>query len=523
MDYPWSVLGIAPTGDEKAIRKAYAIRLRETRPDEDPAGFQALLQARDHALRVRLQLVDTAGESEALAEQTIPPSSAPVSLDGPSAQLHEQGSAASLETPETTSDGNADRTAADAANTREPIAAEPTRSPAGPHPNEDTLERFQLLLSASRVDLDPEPLKVFWAAVETVRDQAPLELSGLLTRMMLMRLVEDMYAHFGHLPDISIRPGDARFIGKDFLMPYAPILRAVEERFGFLRQDRILFASLDAGRASYLLAALTLTVGRPPADPSKPTPYYEVSLIDDIYLDLVFPKDSDIQAYCAAAHRRDRHPRSRTILGGLFPLPVALYYRLYGFAAIAALPLIGQAVGLLLWRADLAPEFHLIFFWLYVFFIVPTGLLIFKRMRVEAAARKIRRFSQKHDLVTVKKKLAVWGKPDWRSMWIGAAALLIVQLPTAYYYHPADGAPSYYGQVQANPGFLSRERTVGDQQGTSNLLLGGVIQDATPGLHSQHDLPDLHFSPSYCAATGLSTPCQSAGQPRSAEGRKAAR
>src|SRR5262249_20812036 len=150
----------------------------------------------------------------------------------------------------------------------------------------------------------------FWATVETERDHAPLELSGLLTRMMLMRLVEDMYAHFGHVPDISIRPGDARFIGKDFLMPYAPVLRALEERFGFLRQDRMLFGSLDAGRAGYLLAALTLAVGRPPADASRPIPYYEVSLIDDVYLDLVFPKDPDIKAYYAAAHRRDRHPRS---------------------------------------------------------------------------------------------------------------------------------------------------------------------------------------------------------------------
>jgi hypothetical protein len=46
----WQQLGIAPTTDETAIRRAYAKRLREVRPDEDPAGFQRLVEARDLAL-----------------------------------------------------------------------------------------------------------------------------------------------------------------------------------------------------------------------------------------------------------------------------------------------------------------------------------------------------------------------------------------------------------------------------------------------------------------------------------------
>jgi hypothetical protein len=402
--YPWSLLGIEPTGDEKAIRKAYAQKLKETRPDEDAAGFQALLKARDLALR-QIRNIPSGRDSDQKAadvEINIAPKS---------------------------------------------FVANANSSASSPQ-DEDILGRFQALLRASRAHAEPERLKIFWMEVLTARDQAPLAFSGLLTSMMLMRLVEDMYEHFGTLPDISIRPGDAKFIGTDFLMPYAPVLRMLEQRFGFLGQDRMLFGSLDAGRARYLLAALTLAIGRPPADMSKPTPYYEVSLIDDIYLDLVFPKDPEIQDYYRIAHQRDRHPRSGSILGALFPLPVALYYRLYGFAAVVAVLLSGQAVGLLLWRKGLVPEFHWIFLWLYLFFVVPVGLVTIRRMRVEAAARKIRRLSKKHDLVTIKEKLEAWGRPDWISMWIGIVVLLVMQASAAYDGRPAftHDRPPTYGQ-----------------------------------------------------------------------------
>ncbi len=41
----WNALGIEPTSDEREIKRAYARRLKEQRPDEDPRAFQELREA----------------------------------------------------------------------------------------------------------------------------------------------------------------------------------------------------------------------------------------------------------------------------------------------------------------------------------------------------------------------------------------------------------------------------------------------------------------------------------------------
>lgn len=46
----WDVLGLSPTDDPAAIRRAYASQLRTTRPEEDSAGFMRLRAAYDAAL-----------------------------------------------------------------------------------------------------------------------------------------------------------------------------------------------------------------------------------------------------------------------------------------------------------------------------------------------------------------------------------------------------------------------------------------------------------------------------------------
>ncbi|MEW5849798.1 MAG: hypothetical protein AB2A00_13350 [Myxococcota bacterium] len=48
--WPWSELGLEPTGDKVRIKKAYAAVLKHTRPDDDAAAYQKLRSAYDAAL-----------------------------------------------------------------------------------------------------------------------------------------------------------------------------------------------------------------------------------------------------------------------------------------------------------------------------------------------------------------------------------------------------------------------------------------------------------------------------------------
>jgi len=64
----WTILGIRATADEREIKRAYAARLKVTRPEDDPQAFQDLRDAYEAALR----LARYAGEVED-AEDDEPP------------------------------------------------------------------------------------------------------------------------------------------------------------------------------------------------------------------------------------------------------------------------------------------------------------------------------------------------------------------------------------------------------------------------------------------------------------------
>ena len=42
---PWIILGLEPCGDFKRVHRAYAAKVKETHPEDDPAGFMRLRKA----------------------------------------------------------------------------------------------------------------------------------------------------------------------------------------------------------------------------------------------------------------------------------------------------------------------------------------------------------------------------------------------------------------------------------------------------------------------------------------------
>jgi hypothetical protein len=84
--YPWSVLGLSPQAGESEIKKAYARLLRLNRPDEDPEGFQALVEARDMAMAYARRAAAQKRQMTPRDESTAP-GSAPDRAPGSPAEL----------------------------------------------------------------------------------------------------------------------------------------------------------------------------------------------------------------------------------------------------------------------------------------------------------------------------------------------------------------------------------------------------------------------------------------------------
>lgn len=81
----WDILGTEPTGDERAIKRAYAKRLKITRPEDDPEAFQQLRDAYEYALHHAPRFAEELAELREEAEETEV--AAPVVMPEPEAEV----------------------------------------------------------------------------------------------------------------------------------------------------------------------------------------------------------------------------------------------------------------------------------------------------------------------------------------------------------------------------------------------------------------------------------------------------
>jgi hypothetical protein len=77
---PFELLGVGRDADEREIRRAYTAKLRHTRPDDDPEGFQRLHEAYQRLLQIRRhQANQQPTVTMTMAEPvTVPPATSPV-------------------------------------------------------------------------------------------------------------------------------------------------------------------------------------------------------------------------------------------------------------------------------------------------------------------------------------------------------------------------------------------------------------------------------------------------------------
>lgn len=77
----WTILGIAPTDDIRSVKRAYAARLKECRPEDDPQGFAQLREAYEAVLarlasKAKTPAVQPLGSPPEVSTEQPPPSAA---------------------------------------------------------------------------------------------------------------------------------------------------------------------------------------------------------------------------------------------------------------------------------------------------------------------------------------------------------------------------------------------------------------------------------------------------------------
>ena len=368
--YPWSILGIAPTVDEKAIRKAYALKLRETRPDENPTGFQMLVEARDAALAGYIDL-----DADDHAEMEV---------------LQDLGSATVEPVPEREAEPDATEPVEDSAESDDVLTANPA------------LTR----LSQSLQELSPvqswSELRTQWGRVFDAFDDVSLEHHWFAMHQMLHRLVDDMQEVAGEIPRAAdmTRAEFTNFRNGPF-GAYIDVLRDLDAHFQLSHHDTTVFDFLAPEDGFYLIEALSIALRNSIAGGGEDITPSDVPFIPESYVEAGFIADAAMLQYYRTSANRRSYASGFSLPVAFLSLPFTLYFRLHRLSALLAG--IAAIIGILSTKASQFQALAIIAYLLTSIAIASQ----WRRLRVGALNARIDRLVEKgltHDQIVARLK-----------------------------------------------------------------------------------------------------------------------
>ncbi len=316
--YPWTVLNIAPTTDERAIRKAYAALLKRNRPDEAPEVFQALVRARDMALK----LAQDQGQGAAGPQAATP---GPTVFEVTDLQRLFPD-VAGREVP---------RPLSSVPEPKKPRVRTASGFQAVPRTD---LNDIVTMLDALAMPGADTSLKMRWSKIFDQAELAPLELHETIMAQILCRLVADLRRHVGDLPEAGLfARQDDDLLASTTFRGYDAVLADFERRFQILNEDRVLQRYLHDHDALYLTDALSQATGRTPAFSAQllsaqASRLNAIPLIDPDFVTAAFGDDPKILDFYQRCRLRGTYEILFSWMALLVPFVWALYYRLTGLA-----------------------------------------------------------------------------------------------------------------------------------------------------------------------------------------------
>ena len=308
---PWELLGVGDDASERDIRSAYARQLKTTRPEDDAAAFQRLVEARDFLMTVARRRAREGGPTtpahQVATSEELARRRAEAELNE---LMREAQAAASLPEPLPALDDISETPAAPAE-----AASEPKSEPALAVPPPPALDAVMGEIVAR---LDPDvPLAILLEWPKHVAALGTLDLTERMSadRALLRRfpvnigsisILSGPEPRRGLLSFLGYAKSDTRKDDRERARIQASMLAALDQEFGWTAYDRHVYDVLEPADAQRVLTALggfaraaeLQLDGKPPAYDGYGLPILDVR---------------DVMAFFGADYRRyaDLYARSR--------------------------------------------------------------------------------------------------------------------------------------------------------------------------------------------------------------------